>query len=217
METKQISEKSVNDTLEYITSLIYDNKEDDRTDLDCLISDYILNSTDDDYLLGLAYGDDGDKCFKTVACILNNHNYVIKYIIHCILAFGNKEKYGLNGINIGMLKDYLSNRLENYVYDLCSKDYILKHEKEFKRLAQSEKMNEAILYKLSSEYFEINNNNFLNDLYIYSKLMADVILDMTYNVVVDYKLSPFEKMTIKCFGKNFFAGEEYNIPKYRKL
>jgi len=51
-----------------------------------------------------------------------------------------------------------------------------------------------------------------------SMTKSDVILESIYHLTVEYSLfSPFERESIKCFGKNFFSGEKYNTPEFREL
>jgi len=65
--------------------------------------------------------------------------------------------------------------------------------------------------------FYLDDGCWIEDLPKYSEIQLEIILEIIYNLTVEYELSPFERESIKCFGKNFFSGEEYNTTEFREL
>lgn len=132
--------------------------------------------------------------------------------------------------HIGDTVEYL-NENKKEIYEYIGYIYLFKNDKEYTELPMykfSNKYYEKLITKINNNkncfrrvdnyYYgcEINNSNsdFIGELFI----ETEIILESTYHLTVEYSLlSPFERESVKCFGKNLFSGEEYNTKEFREL
>ena len=71
--------------------------------------------------------------------------------------------------------------------------------------------------ELSFHIDAIECEEYLKELIGYSEIQSDILLETIYHLTIEYELSPFERESIKCFGKNLFSGEKYNTKEFREL
>ena len=79
-------------------------------------------------------------------------------------------------------------------------------------------------YEETVEYFNdlqfdcyIDDDEYYKELVGYSETQSDILLETIYHLTIEYELSPFERASVKCFGKNFFSGKEFDTPEYREF
>ena len=70
--------------------------------------------------------------------------------------------------------------------------------------------------ELSFHIDAIECEEYLKELIGYSEIQSDILLETIYHLTIEYELSPFERESIKCFGKNLFSGKEFDKPEYRE-
>jgi len=158
-----------------------------------IVVDYILNEIKDKKLFDVEYDTYVNKSSDFMIDFINTKRSLIGEYIQYIFSC-NKN----NNLDKQIFKEKfdfdLVGEFMDFVYDCEYNNDIYDDEKEYEK----------------ERYMSLIHNKSLDN--------SIDLLEKIYNLTIEYSLfSPFERESIKCFGKNFFSGEEYNTTEFREL